>query len=376
MYLKLSIASVAAIALAAGCSLLPPAPLTHPGTTNQVAGQMAAVQLRIDRGWQTQAIASDVTGAKVTVSVPGREPVIKTVDDTEWATDSLDIGNLPFGGDAKIQVEAFHVATRIGYGEVMVPLLIGRRTTATVRVGLDSAGRTDLYPLSPLGKLPEFSAEGKLMGRLTFAQNVTSNPDRMLRVSARYWQTFPWGAQYYSAGDVNSDPNGDFLFHDLATASYQVTCDTYAFSEPVVARYLASDPILVEASQSVIPKMGMEIAWNMTKAEPPANTDLPGRNVTFSWPPKPGVVNPVYSVVLRSGEYGSVLTTTATSSNTVAMMAIPSSVPAGTYYYFVQYWKSGGTYGGMNYYGESRGIPIRVPPAPTPSPTPTASGSV
>lgn len=177
------IAWVAAAAFAlTGCAIQPTLPQS--GTSVATQEQGASLALKFDWGRQVQAIAADVTGATVSIMVNGRAPIVRAFAPTDVATESLDFSGLP-GGDAMVRVEAYRGPDKIGMGDRAVPLVIGRRTFASVYVQLDSHGRTDQMPITPLGPIPDpaarvvitdvaFNTSGPLAGKsvLTLLNNT------------------------------------------------------------------------------------------------------------------------------------------------------------------------------------------------------------
>ncbi|HEY9900258.1 MAG TPA: hypothetical protein V6D00_13880 [Pantanalinema sp.] len=171
--------SAAALSLAiAGCAVIPVTP-DAPGVAT--APQTApALSLKIDWGRRVQAVASDVAGATVSLTVadrtfvaqatpsiapapvasptpsfdgppppPSEPPILDAVDFSRQTGSEL----VP--GDARVRVEAYDKDGRvIGVGDAVVPLLVGRRSYVQVHVKLDSTGRSDYMPLTPLGPQP------------------------------------------------------------------------------------------------------------------------------------------------------------------------------------------------------------------------------
>lgn len=184
--MKLSKLFVSAVALSlaiAGCAMIPAAPrstATDAFSVPTAPGMAPALSLRIDWGRRVQAVASDVAGATVSITVAGRTfvteatpsiapaPVASPSPSVDGPVPSPSDG--PFGdaidlskatgmalaaGDATVHVDAYDKNGRvIGAGHAVVPLLIGRRSYVQVHVMLDSAGRTDFMPLTPVGPLP------------------------------------------------------------------------------------------------------------------------------------------------------------------------------------------------------------------------------
>lgn len=141
----------AAVVALAGCSLKPP---VTPATLPSGEAQTASVAVGLDWGRQVQALPEDVTGATVSIRVNGRDPIIRSFLKRDWATESVDFSGLP-GGDAVVRVEAYNGPTLIGMGERGLPLVIGRRTFVRIQVPLDSHGRTNTWPMTPLGPMPD-----------------------------------------------------------------------------------------------------------------------------------------------------------------------------------------------------------------------------
>lgn len=138
-----------------GCTMQPTVPTS--GAPAEALGQEAALSLKFDFGRQVQMLAEDVTGATVSIMVNGRPPIVNSFERTQWATESLDFSGLK-GGDALVRVEAYQGTERVGVGEQGVPLLVGRRTFASINIALDSRGKTADRPMTPLGPMPDPTA--------------------------------------------------------------------------------------------------------------------------------------------------------------------------------------------------------------------------
>lgn len=206
----------AAVMALTGCTVQS----TLPQSVSPGEAQGATLAVGIDWGRQVQALREDVDGATVSIRVNGREPIIRTFGKTDWATESVDVSNLP-GGDAMVRVEAYHGALKIGEGEKGVPLLIGRRTFANIYVQLDSRGRTDMRPNVPLGPMPDpnarviireviFRTGGENLGHHEMiVENRTGHPiEDFSTFRVAYAQ--PGGGKMYSPilmGGINPSPS-------------------------------------------------------------------------------------------------------------------------------------------------------------------------
>lgn len=367
MTMKLKItASLMGLSLMAGCSLSP----TTPRATQAPAenGQGTSLRLRLDFGRSVQALKSDVTGFGVSVQVGGNE--VKKLSVQE-ATDSIDVSGIPVAGNATIHVDAFKGAEKIGEGESMVALMNGRRTLALVTVALTSAGKTEFQPLSPL-TMPTMSPADILRGRVIYSPNAGRNPERSLYVQ------YNRGSGGYNSPS-NTNPLGNIIFYGLATDSYQLLCsptvDTGSGGQDLsiggskykTVAFAASDPVPVSSTQTVAPKIDLDIAWNFTVAEPRPESALSSRTIDFMWPARREAQGVEYTVeVLEPTSnpyiYNLKLTTEATDSTSLKLV-LPDTVPGGNLYYRVSYQKPGGYQknGSLYYNGQSKLIPFKVP---------------
>lgn len=143
MQMKLAplVACMAVLSLTA-CAQ-PLAPSSQPAQADT-----ASLSLSLAPQWRTQAVASDVASAAITVTVPEQTPRTFKVDLTGDVL--IDLKELP-RGDAMVHVDAFDQDNhKIGEGDEAVALRIGLRTYARVNVMLNPEGRTDYVPLIPL----------------------------------------------------------------------------------------------------------------------------------------------------------------------------------------------------------------------------------
>ncbi|MBO9541758.1 hypothetical protein J7643_14305 [bacterium] len=176
---KLFVFAGALLLAIAGCASLPPTSQAPLGPSN--SSEAPALTLKLDLGRRVQAVARDVAGARVSLSVAGRvfetqatlsvvplaspspggptpspsQAPLENVIELSKAT-----GMALVAGDARVHVEAIDQEGRvIGSGDAVAPLLIGRRSYVQVLVKLDSTGRTEYMPFTPLGPQPSPSPE-------------------------------------------------------------------------------------------------------------------------------------------------------------------------------------------------------------------------
>lgn len=255
---------------------------------------------------------------------------------------------------------------RFMVGLAVAGVLGGCATEQLERIGLLRATPIPA-PTIPPAPTPTPSAAptpspyvGRLAGRLTFQ---AGNPGQSLQVGLKYR---PNGQTPFSkiTKTATSTDSGEFTFTDLATGDYQVMWDDggVVAAAPFNTTGIAvSDPVALDDIQSSQATAGMELAWDFFSASPQPNATLQSRTVTFSWPAKTGVASPVYQVVIFQNAGDSALQSSTPTTGTTVNLTLSNSVAAGTRYYIVKYWKDGGTFGGSNYYGQTKPMPIIVP---------------
>ncbi|MNX90506.1 hypothetical protein D3C86_1225600 [compost metagenome] len=201
----------------------------------------------------------------------------------------------------------------------------------------------------------------------------------MLTVKLKQALTGAATASNYTA-TASTDTSGNFSFSDLPNAKYQIWYDdegkvaSTSFNTTGVA---VSDPVEVSSAQTAVPSQNMELAWDFTSGVVP----MPNTNVTagsptsFTFKKKNGVsaTDTLYQVtVFNTSNTGSgAIISNNTQSNpatdsTTIQLTIPTTynnaTTAGTRYYVVKYYKKGGAFGNgaLNYYGQTKPIPINV----------------
>ncbi len=209
---------------------------------------------------------------------------------------------------------------------------------------------------------------GALQGRLTFALNSGSNPGQPLTVRLRSRATGSSANFAVTDKTTQTDNNGNYSFTGLSAADYQVYYDDegkVAATTFNTAGVAAADPVAVTSTQTAAQQVNLELAWDFTSAVPAPNaTVTAGSQVNFDWPEKNGASGAVYQVTIFSTsntQSGALQTFPAEgAAATQATVTLNNQVTAGTRYYVVKYWKSGGTFGGPNFYGQTKPIPIVV----------------
>jgi hypothetical protein len=208
-----------------------------------------------------------------------------------------------------------------------------------------------------------------LQGRLTFALNPNSNPDVSLKVGLK--QKLAGGTAFSKIPTTaDTDTSGNFAFNGLPDADYQLVYDdegkvaAASFNTTGVA---VSDPVSVSASQSAIPQKSMELSWDFSNAAPQPNASITrSASTTFSFPVKPGLGgNADYVVTLyptTDTSSGALQSGSAydKGSGTVSINMDLTGLQSGQRYFVVKYFKADGVFGGANFYGQTKPIPITL----------------
>lgn len=219
---------------------------------------------------------------------------------------------------------------------------------------------------TPTPSASTIPSASSLQGRLTFALNTSSNPGQVLPVGLKF-QAAGSSANFAKIDASSStDVSGNFTFTGLTDGKYQILFDdmgsvaTSSFNTTGVA---VSEPTTVSSTQTSIPQVNMELAWNfMTGAVPaPSGNIAKSASANFSFNAKAGVTDAYYQVTVfqTSNTASGALVSSATSSATTHAIDL-SGRTSGTYYYVVKYVKNGGTFGGANYYGQTKPIPFTI----------------
>lgn|GEM_PF-6496069 len=212
-------------------------------------------------------------------------------------------------------------------------------------------------------------AASALQGRLTFALNPNSNPDVSLKVGLK--QKLAGGTAFSKIPTTaDTDVSGNFAFNGLPDADYQLLYDDegkVAASTFNTTGVAVSDPVSVTASQSAIPQKSMELSWDFTNAAPQPNASITrSASAAFTFPAKPGLEgNADYQVTIypttdtSSGALKSGTVLNKASGNVTVNLDI-STLTAGSRFFVVKYYKAGGSFGGANFYGQTKPIPITL----------------
>lgn len=233
---------------------------------------------------------------------------------------------------------------------------------------------------------PNLSPASKLQGRITFALNPdgTQDPGDKLVLKLKRKKTGETQFTTLNNATTSTDVKGYYTFTDLEDADYQVVYDdggtvvkgTDGFNVTGIA---VSDATAVSKTQTAVPQVNMELAWNFAYTGnwgPKTDTTIARQNVPFSWQAKAGVTSPSYWVTIFKDNGGvpgsatlsspSATVGTANSTLTFGIPATDGTTSAGTYlgtptgvnYYVVKYYKTGGGWGNSasNYYGQTKMI--------------------
>lgn len=244
------------------------------------------------------------------------------------------------------------------------------------RLGLSIGVPVTLGFLVACGALPPGITPGNesLSGRVTF--NNQAPPERLtvrLRNDLGGGQFSP-----VVATTAQTNANGEFTFQSLSEGTYQPYWDDQGqiTSDPGVntAGVAVPDAVRVTSNQTSAPRVDFDIAWPVNP-NPTVNAavSLP---YSFGWAPKPNLPGAAqYQVLVKQYNAGSktvagdVWSSAWNTGNSVSWngnAGTETNAPtgakaaAGDYVYQVKYRKSGGTYGGGNFFGQTKWIPFRV----------------
>ncbi len=249
------------------------------------------------------------------------------------------------------------------------------------------AGCPNMLPVSTNPTpTPNVSPASKLQGRITFALNTdgTQDPGEKLVLKVKRKKAGETEFTTLNNATTSTDVKGNYTFENLEDADYQVVYDdggtvvtgTDGFNVTGVA---VSDAVAVSKTQTAVPQVNMEIAWNFNNTAnwgPKTDTTIARQNVPFNWQAKAGVSDASYWVTIfkdNGGVPGSATlsspSATVGTANTTLTFGIPANAgsasgvtyegtPTGVNYYVVKYYKTGGGWGNKssNYYGQTKMI--------------------
>lgn len=243
------------------------------------------------------------------------------------------------------------------------------------RLGLGIGVSATIGILVACGALPPGITPGNesLTGRVTF--NNQAPPER-LTVRLRN----DLGGGKFSpvvATTAQTNANGEFAFQSLAEGTYQPYWDDQGeiTSDPGVntAGIAVPDAVQVK-SGGTAPNVNFDVAWPVNP-NPTVNGSV-ALPYSFSWAPKPNLPGSAqYQVLVKQYNAGNktvggdVWSSAWNSGNSVSWngnAGTETNSPSGTkasagdYVYQVKYRKSGGTYGGGNFFGQTKWIPFKV----------------
>lgn len=242
----------------------------------------------------------------------------------------------------------------------------------SVRIGLPLT----LGFLVACGALPPGITPGNesLTGRVTF--NNQAPPERL---TVRLRNDLGGGTFSPVVGTTaQTNANGDFAFQSLSEGTYQPYWDDEGqiTTDPGVntAGVAAPDAVKVTTNQGSAPSVNFDVAWPVNP-NPTVNGSI-SLPYNFGWAPKPNLPGAAqYQVLVTSYNPStrlrgaSVWSSAWISGNSVSWNGNQGSetnsptgarIGAGDYVYQVKYRKSGGTFGGGNFYGQTKWIPFKV----------------
>jgi hypothetical protein len=204
-----------------------------------------------------------------------------------------------------------------------------------------------------------FPSTAALTGRFTFGGN---SPPQALEAGYKE----PGGSR--STEKATSDGQGYFSFAGATDGKeYQVIWDDQG----------------QEASDDKVNTIGVYVSDAVTAKKPPASTTNPQVQLDLKWEPltgsdaspKPAAsvtksastkftfatitnLGATYQISLFNSTKGAV---TPTASGTTSPLTVDtSSLAAGDYYYQIKFFKTGGTFGGKNFYGSTKYVKIKL----------------
>lgn len=232
-------------------------------------------------------------------------------------------------------------------------------------------------PSSTPSTAPSLPPGSSLEGRLQFSLGANLSPGAT--VSFQLWRKTSLDADFSAMSNkFSTDRDGSFRLGSLVDAQYEL----YYFDQnevlgdpaSVVARVFSA-PVRVSATQTSIPRIDLDLAWDFTTLMAAGDATASGGSIkSFTFPTKPGAgATATYQVIIYDPN-GSVVAWSLPDSTTTATVSIPSVSYTSLYRYVVRFLD------GKGMGGESKKLPLYVyysSPSPTPSssPTPSPAGS-
>lgn len=208
------------------------------------------------------------------------------------------------------------------------------------------------------------TATGILNGRFSYMLGQGNSPGRPLFVELkRKMETT--GSFSKTGKNVMSDNDGRASFTELVDGDYQMVFDDKsqtATTDSKMVGILVTDPTTLQSGQASPSILTSELAWDFSSgASPATNATVSAGNVTFSFPSKPGFEQLTYQVTVFSSQdtsYGAIVSSVPDTAAASSVFIPVGS--AGIRYYVVKFWKTGGSFGGGNPYGQTKPIPFIV----------------
>ncbi|HBN09861.1 MAG TPA: hypothetical protein DD435_14855 [Cyanobacteria bacterium UBA8530] len=170
---------------------------------------------------------------------------------------------------------------------------------------------------------------------------------------------------------TTSASNGTYSFKDLANGSYQALYDdggqTVTEADVNTAGIYVTDPIEVSSTQASTPVIDFDIYWPVNPNPAPNATFTVGQS--FAWSSNTNASGAQYQILVANSGKTSLWSSAWGTNNTVAWngkQGSETSTPAGTdvtagsYLYQIKFRKAGGTFGGGNFYGQTKWIPFTL----------------
>ncbi|HBN09862.1 MAG TPA: hypothetical protein DD435_14860 [Cyanobacteria bacterium UBA8530] len=202
------------------------------------------------------------------------------------------------------------------------------------------------------------SLKGKVMFQGTGKSGLTV---RLKRYDGANWATIDTTST--TAND------GSYSFKDLANGNYQAFYDdkgeVVSAADVNTAGAYVTDPKEVSSTQGSTPTIDFDVYWPVNP-NPTPNAAF-NVNQSFSWAPNPNASGAEYQVLVADSGKSGLWSSGWSSANSVAWNGnrgtetnspTGTEVAGGSYFYQIKFRKAGGTYGGGNFYGQTKWIPF------------------
>jgi hypothetical protein len=170
---------------------------------------------------------------------------------------------------------------------------------------------------------------------------------------------------------TTSGSNGAYSFKDLANGTYQALYDdggqTVTGADVNTAGVYVTDPVDVSSTQGSTPVVDFDIYWPVNPNPAPSASFTVGQS--FAWSPNTNASGAQYQILVANTGKTAQWSSAWGSGNTVTWNGKQGSetnspagadVAAGSYLYQIKFRKADGTFGGGNFYGQTKWIPFTL----------------